>query len=152
MIFNDKDIDTMARTLYGEIRGYTPEDQAAVAWVIRNRATRANMPFFAGALVGREGAVDHVCHYAWQFSCWNESDPNRPLLLALTPDKMTTQLELARQVLESDGPDITVGADHYHTEAKPAWAQVWPPDWAARYARTAQVGPHIFYDSRKAIP
>lgn len=152
MEFNDKDLDTMARTLYGEIRGYSPDDQAAVAWVIRNRARRTNMPFMAGAFMGEEGAVDHVCRYPWQFSCWNKGDPNEPLLEALTPDKMEPQLTLARAVLESDGPDPTSGADHYHTEAKPVWATVWPPDWASKYHRTCQVGPHIFYDSRRAVP
>lgn len=152
MQFDDRDLDTMARTLYGEIRGYPLADQAAVAWAIRNRATRTNMPFMAGPLMGLAGAVDRVCRFPWQFSCWNEDDPNRPLLLALTSDRMRPQLDLARQVLESAGPDPTNGADHYHTEAKPAWAPAWPPEWARHYARTAQVGPHIFYDSRRSRP
>lgn len=67
MIVHDHhDVVTLARTLWGEARGEPIEGQVAVAWVIRNRADGAR---FAGQLLGREGAVAHVCLTLWQFSC-----------------------------------------------------------------------------------
>ena len=151
MNFNDNDLLVMAKTLYGEIRGYPKEDQVAVAWAIRNRAERHNMPFFAGNLEGKEGAVAKVCLYPWQFSCWNADDPNRKLLDKITADGLVAQLDIAREVLKGLVPDPTNGGDHYYTEAKPVWATEWPPSWAHQYKRTAQVGPHIFHDSRVRV-
>jgi N-acetylmuramoyl-L-alanine amidase len=148
MNFDDTDLLVMAKTLYGEIRGYDHASQVAVAWAIRNRAERNNMPFFAGERLGKAGAVSRVCLYPWQFSCWNHNDPNRPLLDALKPDQLDHQLSLAKLVLGDQESDPTLGGDHYYTEAKPVWAAEWPPAWAHQYKRTAQVGPHIFHDSR----
>lgn len=148
MNYDDTDVLVMAKTLYGEIRGYDHPSQIAVGWAIRNRAERRNMPFFAGDKLGQNGAVSRVCLFPWQFSCWNHNDPNRPLLDALKADMLIAQLDIAREVLKGEAQDLTLGGDHYYTEAKPVWAAEWPPAWAQQYKRTAQVGPHIFHDSR----
>lgn len=152
MNYNHRDLEIMTRTLFGEIRGYSLEDQMAVAWVIRNRANRNHMPFMAGPLVGQEGAIERVCLYPWQFSCWNENDPNRKIIEDAPLGSMSQQLTVARNVLNAAGDDPTQGADHYYTEARPTWAKTWPPSWAQHYARTVQVGPHIFHDSRRVLP
>ena len=148
MNYDDTDLLIMAKTLYGEIRGYDHADQVAVAWAIRNRAERKNMPFFAGDKLGQVGAISRVCLYPWQFSCWNAKDPNRPLLDKLTKDQLDHELSLAETVLNDLEKDPTEGGDHYYTEARPSWATEWPPAWAHQYKRTVQVGPHIFHDSR----
>lgn len=142
---DDRDLDTLARTLWGEARGETEQGRIAVAWVIRNRAGRAA---FAGHLLGRDGAVDRVCKAAWQFSCWNASDPNRAKLVELHPKDFPTERLIAERVLSGRALDPTAGADHYHTIAAPAWAAAWPPDWAPAMAETARFGGHVFYDSR----
>lgn len=146
MQYDDHDALTLARTLYGEARGEPIDGKIAVAWVIRNRASRSR---FAGALLGHDGAVDKVCRAPWQFSCWNEGDPNRPLLLALREDQCRGEYGVATNVLDGLVADPTCGADHYHTIERPAWAQAWPPDWAATMAETARFGGHVFYDSRR---
>jgi N-acetylmuramoyl-L-alanine amidase len=146
MIVHDRhDVVTLARTLWGEARGEAVDGQIAVAWVIRNRAERVR---FAGRLVGREGAVAQVCLAPWQFSCWNEGDPNRAKLLVLREDQCRGQVGVASNVLDGLVPDPTSGADHYHTIHPPAWARAWPPDWAASMLETACFGGHVFYDSR----
>lgn len=61
------DIDILARTIYGEARGEPWEGKIAVAWVVRNRAER-------GGWWG--DTIREVCLKPWQFSCWNETDPN----------------------------------------------------------------------------
>jgi len=73
------DMETMARSIWGEARGECEEGQAAVAWVMRNRAQaarafiarqkRAHPLFGDGTLVG-------ACRAPRQFSAWNPGDPN----------------------------------------------------------------------------
>lgn len=149
MIYDQTDVLTLARTLWGEARGEPLDGQIAVAWVIRNRAQR---PAFAGVLAGRAGAVMHCCLAPWQFSCWNDSDPNRAKLLVLREDQCRGQMGVASNVLDGLVADPTGGADHYHTIARPAWATPWPPDWAATMPETARFGGHVFYSSQKDHP
>jgi N-acetylmuramoyl-L-alanine amidase len=155
---SERDLFVMALTLFGEARGLPEEGQAKVAWVIRNRASRTA---FAGALWDREGAVTRVCRAPWQFSCWNDTDPNAAKLnkslfyfdshdYELTKAKLQTQLNIARAVLSGEVDDSTNGADHYHTIAKPEWAVIWPPDWTHQYgevARDQDPDGHVFYSS-----
>lgn len=143
MKFNKQDIDTAARTLWGECRGEPQEGQIAVAWVIRNRAERKR---FAGALAELEGGVDRVCKAKWQFSCW--WDQQATALKALPAERLEVQADLVRGVLGGITPDPTNGADHYHTIARPGYADVWPPNWAPTMAEVARFGGHVFYDSR----
>lgn len=155
--YNDRDVFIMALTLYGEARGLDTEGQTKVAWVIRNRAERAR---FAGPRqVGSEGAVAHVCTMPWQFSCWNEGDPNSAELLGMLhtydergeyPGKLVPQINVATSVLEGTVEDITHGADHYHTIRAPRWAHSWPPYWAAHMgevSRDPSDHGHVFYSS-----
>lgn len=148
MIVHDRhDVVTLARTLWGEARGEPLDGQIAVAWVIRNRAGRHR---FAGSLLGQEGAVAQICRAPWQFSCWNEGDPNRAGLLLFGDDATLVVFRLvgvASKVLDGLIPDPTNGADHYHTIDPPSWARAWPPDWAASMRETARFGGHVFYDS-----
>lgn len=144
--YDDRDVETLARTLWGEARGEPEDGKRAVAWVIRNRASRSR---FAGALLGTPGAVARVCRAPWQFSCWNEGDPNRAKLLALPVDRMAGEMAIAAAVLDGGLGDPTHGADHYHTIDAPAWATLWPPDWAPTMQEVARFGGHVFYDSRR---
>ena len=147
MQYDEQDLATLARTLWGEARGEPDDGVAAVAWVIRNRASRAG---FAGGMAGRPGAIDRVCRAPWQFSCWNEGDPNRALMQALTDDRCARERAIALAVLEGNLVDPTQGADHYHTIARPGGARNWPPFWAPGMRETARFGGHVFYDSRSA--
>lgn len=146
MIYSTDDELMLAKTLYGEARGEPEQGQIAVAWVIRNRASRLN---FAGNLYGKEGAIARVCRAPYQFSCWNSGDPNRPLLDALTPAQLDRQMRIADAVLTGRATDITKGADHYHTVEAPSWANQWPPYWATVFSESARFGGHVFYDSRR---
>lgn len=61
-------INWLAKTIYGEARGENIETMLAVAWVIRNRV---NGPDWMG------NDYRSVVLKPYQFSCWNEGDPNR---------------------------------------------------------------------------
>ena len=71
----DNDIDTLARTLYGEARGESHTGKIAVANVVMNRVALASKhPHFG------DGTAAGACKAPWQFSCWNAADPNSQII------------------------------------------------------------------------
>lgn len=132
MDFSKKDIDTMARTIYGEARGESQDGKLAVAHVIRNRAERGG---WWGA------SIEDVCRHPWQFSCWNENDPNRVKLDALDAnDPVAAEcLWAALAVLLGKHVDNTSGSCHYH-------ATHVAPDWSQGLTPVGQIGGHLFYN------
>ena len=77
----------------------------------------------------------------WQFSCWNENDPNREKILAITPGHQVfdTCVRIARRAVSGCLQDVTNGATHYHTSA------VMPP-WSRGRPVCAEIGRHLFYN------
>lgn len=69
----------LSLTIIGEARGEPIESQVAVGCVIRNRLNYNPYKYLS---------YHDVCLERLQFSCWNENDPNRPLLLRLA-DRMS---------------------------------------------------------------
>jgi N-acetylmuramoyl-L-alanine amidase len=65
------EVQVVGLTLFGEARGEPIESIVGVASVIRNR--------FQLAWMGKR-SYSEVCLTAYQFSCWNENDPNRRIL------------------------------------------------------------------------
>ena len=125
-----RDVDILARTLWGEARGETARGRHAVANVIMNRVSDRRWPNSAAA----------VCLQPWQFSMSKAGDPNRALAGAVTPEGSAIFREcvdLAKLAVAGDLPDITGGANHYHTKAV-------DPDWNRNMRRTAEIGAHIF--------
>ena len=125
------DIETLARTIWGEARGEGKEGMTAVASVIMNRVHR-------GGWFGK--TVTSVCKMPWQFSCWNANDPNCQKVIEITTiDPQYAQaLIIAEKAVARGLPDTTGGATHYH-EYK------IKPKWAAEMKQTKQIGNHIFY-------
>lgn len=135
--YNEHDLDTLARTIYGEARGELHHPSGgvkslhAVAWVIKNRA----------ALKQYSSSIREVCTQSWQFSCWNVRDPNREILLKATfADTIFQQCYLAATtVLFGNIEDCTHGATHYHSTS------IRTPYWAVGHAPTITIGHHVFY-------
>lgn len=77
----------------------------------------------------------------WQFSCWNENDPNREKILAVGRDNRNFQscLRIARRALAGTLKDPTEGATHYH-------AKGMTPPWAKDRKPSAGIGRHRFYN------
>ncbi len=53
-------LTVMTATVFLEAEGEPDKGKLAVAWVMRNRADRKNLP------------IRDICLAPWQFSCWNE--------------------------------------------------------------------------------
>ncbi|WP_142851008.1 cell wall hydrolase [Telmatospirillum sp. J64-1] len=136
------DIDILARTLYGEARGEGIAGMSAVAHVILNRVRRRRW-YGAGVPGYPDHSIAAVCLKAWQFSCWNAADPNRPKLIAADlSDPALRRAMLVACAVVNDEPgftDATQGADHYHTRSV-------SPDWAQGRKPVVSIGGHLFYN------
>ena len=129
-------IDTLARTIWGEARGESVRGREAVAACIMNRVAKAEAR--GGHWWG--STVVEVCRAPWQFSCWNENDPNREKLLAVDRRDRTFQIcqRIARRAVRGTLVDPTDGATHYHHEDIMPW-------WAKGRSPTRKIGRHLFY-------
>ena len=132
--FNPKDIDLLARTIYGEARGEASDKaREAVAHVILNRMRDES---------GRwPKTIAEVVRQKNQFSCWNNNDPNYPLIKNVTfkdPD-FRKAYQIALKAISSG--DSVRGANHFHTTyVRPTWAQT-----SQAIQRITQINQHVFY-------
>ena len=129
--FNDLEI--MSRTIWGEARGEPHIGMVAVAHVILNRWK--GMKWYSGATIAE------TCRKPWQFSCWNENDPNLPKLLAVgvSDPRMRECIVIALEAIAGTSSDPTKHSTHYHA------SDIVPPLWAATGTLTAEIGRHLFY-------
>lgn len=132
------DVDIMARTIYGEARGeYGGKGGLAaliaVGNVVMNRVQ-------AGCWYGK--TIEEVCLKPWQFSCWNEEDRNRALIMRLIIEDplFTLCQEVATKLAAGEWPDLTKGSDHYH-----ATTMISFPKWTKERKAKICLGNHLFY-------
>lgn len=132
MICSHKDIDTLARTVFGEARGETRLGQIAVAHAVLNRVK-------AESWYG--DTIEAVCRKKWQFSCWNADDPNLPKLktVDLGNKYFRSCMFAALGVVNGWFPDPTEGSRHYHAKSV-------SPDWAQGKKPVRVIGVHKFYN------
>ena len=128
-----KDIDLIARTVYGEARGEkSPQALEAIAHVILNRVKdQKNWPF----------SIREVVLQKQQFSCWNETDPNFYIIQSVSFNDRHFQAcyKAALNAFKIKN-DLTGGANHYHAKnVHPTWAR------KKHMIRVAQINKHIFY-------
>ncbi|MBM3467884.1 MAG: cell wall hydrolase [Alphaproteobacteria bacterium] len=132
-------VQILARTIYGEARGEYFHSEGglasliAVGNVVMNRYKIQNW-------FGK--SIKEICHKPAQFSCWNEGDPNRHILLQKYIEDPIFQIcqEVALKVIEQQWPDLTKGSDHYHA----AKLKVYPP-WARGRTPKVRIANHLFY-------
>lgn len=136
LYFQELEIDTLARTIWGEARGEGSIGMQAVAAVVLNR-------FAVSEQKGRfwwGNSVIDICQKPYQFSCWNRDDPNYRKLLNVDGRDMifAKALAIARRNLQENLSDPTHGATHYHV------AGIYP-FWSRDQKVTTVIGNHIFY-------
>lgn len=130
------DVDTVARTLWGEARNQGQAGMEAVAHVIFNRQADRRWR-------GR-GGLAAICLQPAQFSCWNADDANRRQCLDVTAgdlqfDQALLAVPAVRAARAANPPvDPTGGATHYH-------AAGITPSWALAGEFTVRIGQHLFY-------
>jgi len=135
--YRELETDVLARTLWGEARGEGTEGMQAVACVILNRVAISESK--AGYWWGN--TIIEVCQKAYQFSCWNRSDPNFHQVQSVDERDIyfATALRVARRALAGTLSDPTHGATHYHAD------NITPPYWARTEKPVVKIGNHVFY-------
>ncbi len=128
------EIEVLAKTVWGEARGEELTGMVAVAWAVKNRTIRKRWP----------DSYIEVCLQPWQFSVWNNRDPNFPVLVKGPTDSSVYQLAMWAALGVALGiiEDPTGGADHYHNKNI-------EPHWALNMQKTVQIGDHVFYNSEE---
>lgn len=128
------DRDFAIRTIAGEASDQGQKGQAAIAWVIRNRAE-----FQPTAWWGSD--VGGVCRKRAQFSCWNGGkNTDRVKDLATTDDEYRDAAEVLDAVMNGDVPDPTGGATTYKVRGTSA---SW--DKAVADVAPVEIGDHDFW-------
>lgn len=124
------DLDTAARTVYGEARGEPYEGKVAVARVIVNRWK-----------ADREATLEAVCKKPKQFSCHNPGDPNEPVVRNAQWDDANLRacMRAVIDALDPKLPDPTMGSRHYCTVHIDPW-------WAAGRTPVCTIGNHKFFN------
>lgn len=115
------DEEIAARTIAGECRGCSPEEQAAIGEVLRNRAAANGT------------SVAYEARKAYQFSTWNAGDPNRSYITNLSKDSSTYQTAL-NAYKSSASTNYTYGATHYYN------ARTVSPSWGSSMTSTKSYG------------
>lgn len=120
-----------AITIWREARGEPFTAKLAVAHVLRNRASDSGRRW--------RDTPGAVCTQRWQFSCWNQRDPNA----SKWPKANSTAWLDSCAAWEVSGgmPDPTGGANHYHSFRDEADY----PRWAKSEKMTTTVGAFTFY-------
>jgi len=115
----DSDTVLLARMIFGEARSCSYTERVAVGYSAVNRVDDGKK--WNGENIGE------VVLKPWQYSCFNDGDPNKEKLM--DPEKYNARvfeecLEVAHDVLSGTVPDPTGGATHYFDpkHASPSWA------------------------------
>lgn len=138
MVEPTDDLDVLTRTLFGEARGESAEGQAAVGYVVKNRANWTPSAWWGDTISG-------VCKKSYQFSSWNVNDPNRSkmLMLSKTDPIYIVLNDIAARVISGEIEDPTQeigGATQYKVAGtKASW------DYAVADLPSKQIGKHVFW-------
>lgn len=132
-----REIDILARTIYGEARGESISGQEAIASVVLNRVAFASRRggFWWG------NTISEVCLKPWQFSCWNEKDPNSKIIKQVSETDVAFCIcrRIAARAIAGVLDDLTSGATHYHVKKL-------RPKWSINKIPCAEIGNHFFYN------
>ncbi|PTQ72607.1 cell wall hydrolase [Celeribacter persicus] len=120
----------LSEALYFEARGESVKGQFAVAEVILNRVSSPAFPNTVCGVVHQGTGKKYQCQFT--YTCDGYSDVVR--------EKAAYEqvAKVARLMLDGAPRSLTQGATHYHTRAV-------SPRWARTFAKTAQIGVHMFY-------
>ena len=126
-----EDVLIAARTVYGEARNQSLVGKKAVVHVLVNRVNKK--------LMDADHTIAATCLRRAQFSCWNEDDPNRLILLTADLDDKVFRNCMKCALEAIDEEDFTSGATHYHTKSV-------LPKWAVGHKPCFTEGDHLFYN------
>ena len=144
----NRNIDILARTITGEARGQGQDGMELVAMVVMNRCAAAKAycertgkkrhPLFG------DGSPASACLAKWQFSCWNEGDPNRAIIENLNEGYAIFRqaINIAQDAVYRKLKDRTHGSLHYYAQSMKS-----PPKWAEGKTPAHVEARHLFFNN-----
>lgn len=134
-----RDVDILARTIYGEARSEDGTGKKLVAATVLNRMRDARWPSTAAAVCQQNNGV------TWQFDCWRPNTPNyRAMMAATTASASFAEcLQIARQALSGALSVDHRGANLYYAPAGVIAAPWWAS--APGVVHVLDHGGHKFY-------
>lgn len=132
------DIDTLARTIYGEARSGGRTLMSAVASTILNRVAKQTWYGLTISEVCKKNNGKGI----YQFSCWNAADPNCEVINDVDDTDMIFCVAqvVAEMAVNGKLADNTNGATHYYSSYIPE------PHWAAGHTPCAAIGNMLFFN------
>lgn len=136
LYYQSLEIDTLARTIWGEAGEHGRKEMEALACLILNRVqvSKAKGSYWWG------NNIIQVCQKPYQFSCWNRSSYKfRDLLNTdeTTPGYITA-VRIAKKAVQGNLQDTVKTATHCHKVGE-------SPYWAKDESPVAVVGQFLFY-------
>lgn len=123
-------IDILARTMYGEARGFSilcgVDMYMAIGSVIMNRVAvsqERGKHWWGNDIIS-------VCQKPYQFTCWNRSSQFYKTVMTVndSDDRFFLCKRIATEFVQGRGRDFANGATHYHYIHSPApWAKTETP-------------------------
>ncbi len=129
----DAQFECLAKALYFEARGEPVAGQVAVAEVVLNRVESPRYPATVCKVVNQ--ARLGSCQFS--FMCDGKAE---------TVDDQSSwnrAAKIARAMIDGAPRRLTGGATHFH-------ADFVQPFWARKFAKTAEIGGHLFYRPERA--
>ncbi|SFI54687.1 cell wall hydrolase [Celeribacter neptunius] len=126
----DAEWQCLSEALYFEARGESVKGQFAVAEVILNRVKSGAFPNTICGVVHQGTGKKYQCQFT--YTCDGHAEAIHE------PAAFTQVGKVARLMIDGAPRALTQGATHYHTRAV-------NPRWARQFAKTAQIGVHMFY-------
>lgn len=137
------DVDTLARTVWGEARGEGLQGMLAVAYVPLNRLQSPGWWTREKGNGIPDDTIQAACMDPWQFSMWNAGEPNgeQARQATLSEPLFRRAMWAALTAIEGIEPDPARGAQHYYAE------HISRPDWVdeAMWAGRLAIGRHYFF-------
>lgn len=113
----DTETILLARMLYGEARNCSNNERIAIAYTALNRNKD-------GKKWNGENDLKKVILCPYQYSAFNENDPNRKKLMDPQGKEWDECLDVAQGVLSGKYKNSVEGATHYHTRnINPKWTK-----------------------------
>lgn len=126
----------LARTSWGEARNQGIDGMHLVQQVLKNRASSKSWP----------DNIFDVSRQPYQFSAWNDNDPNKAKMEALNENSTDPEFIQAYEIAGEELPEHLnkfKDADHYHTDkVSPSWSK------SPKIRKIGQHGSHIFYSTK----
>lgn len=113
---NEKEIDILARTIYGESKDKTLIGKEAIARVVLNRISKS-------INLGKD--IEEVCKKEGQFKCWDKKSDAYKKIIVLdeTNEVFSLCKRVAMKAVSGIMKDFLYGATHYHhKDNTPKWA------------------------------